>query len=833
MAFFLGLLFTAAPAFASSFEIESLGDKHHVTADRTLYHSREKVYEAFGHVVVSSQGRRLACDYLWFDENTRDAKARGNVIFVNANSTIDAAELDLNLDTGLGAIFYGKVYNDLYTLKGQLIRRVAVDRYLTTEGEYTTCKDCAESWKMSASNVDLTMDGYAFMDNVFVKIKDVSAVYLPYLVMPVKNRRQTGLLFPRMGASSNNGFVFVQPLFIAIDEHQDATLALGRYSARGLRYEGEYRYKSYDGIGGSLNYYHITDRTAGLARANRDALRSVNEWPFFRHFGMRWRALEVSDRDYPLDFQEDIQGLYLPDLESNVIAQAPFDDFFFSAEAKRYRNMLYDAPTGFDTGMVQDAPAIYAGVKERKLAGPVLWSATGRYDDFIRGNGSFFDANGNGTFDPPSSNGDRIRTARRSIFTPELSAPFRLGPYLSLAPSVQYNNIHYDFSLPSGSNVGPTTTQYLQWQVEASTTLRRVYDYNGEKVTKLEHQLTPFMTFSNIPWINNDSTHPFQQQLKLPNGSFDEFDIVPMSNDSDFLRIPQGKSFYYGVTSRLIRKLRRPDETPRPYPFDLLPTKAPKVYPTPLNRKQELSTERERLFDEDNPHYENYQEIWNVNMAQAFDFKEAQAHQDDKLRAFSYFMTKSSFNIENFSHDLEYRFYPRMVRNNQLLPGQTTLQAPASGLIEEKYDDRHWVTTSLTWYWTKLMNLRKTRLFERSLKFNFTATPKLDPSGGSRSIGGTLSWSFNDFVNLKLQHSYDLLTLHTVDWGAVATVTHPSECWGLILRYDWNRSRGTSGTNSKPNELGFELLLNLTGTGFMNANSVGKDNNGSGVFGGT
>jgi hypothetical protein len=53
----------------------------------------------------------------------------------------------------------------------------------------------------------------------------------------------------------------------------------------------------------------------------------------------------------------------------------------------------------------------------------------------------------------------------------------------------------------------------------------------------------------------------------------------------------------------------------------------------------------------------------------------------------------------------------------------------------------------------------------------------------------------------------------------------------MVLRYDWDRARGLSGPNSKPQELGFELLLNLTGTGFMGASSVGKDGP-SGVFGG-
>ncbi|MGZ3712759.1 MAG: LPS-assembly protein LptD, partial [Bdellovibrionota bacterium] len=350
-------LFSAGALGASSFELESLREKHHVTADRTLYHSNEKVYEAFGHVVVSSHGQRLSADYLWVDDNTKDMKARGNVIFVDRTTTVQAAEIHFNLETGIGSIFYGKVFNDLYTLKGQLIRRVSEDRFLTTEGEYTTCKDCAESWKLSARSVDLTMEGYAFLDSVFVKIKDVPTLYIPYAVLPVKTKRQTGLLFPRMGASSNNGFVFVQPLFVALSPHQDLTVAAGRYSARGMRYEAEYRYKSFNLSGGQINFYHTGDRRTSSPRQSRVGIKTENEWNFSNHFNMKLRGTEVLDRDYIYDFPEDINAQGYPSLESNIVANAPFNDFFASVEARRYRNMLTPNKVGFDTGTVQDLPA--------------------------------------------------------------------------------------------------------------------------------------------------------------------------------------------------------------------------------------------------------------------------------------------------------------------------------------------------------------------------------------------------------------------------------------------------------------------------------------------
>jgi LPS-assembly protein len=813
--------FLAANAFAaSSFEIESITDKHHITADRTLYHSREGVYEAFGHVVVSSQGQRLSCDYLWIDEKTREMKARGNVVFVDKESTIQAAEIHFNLTTGFGSIFYGKVSNDAYSLKGQLIRKVSEDRFLTTEGEYTTCKDCAESWKLAARNVDMTLDGYAFMDSVFIKIKDIPTLYIPYLVVPVKTRRQSGLLFPRIAGSINNhGFVYVQPLYWAIDDHQDLTLGLGRYSARGTRYEVQYRYQSYDGIKGELNLFRTNDRDFKFG-THRSAIRAENDWPIAKNLLVRWRVNEIFDRDYILDFPEDMPSRNLPALESNGLANLPFDDFFLSVEAKRYRNLMNDSPVSFDGGTVQALPTVHLGVKERRLFGPLLGSLYGRYDAYRRHNGAYFDSDRNKFFDRGR---DTLRETNRLILQPEISAPFRLGSFLRLGPSVQYNDLRYSFSVPiNQGNVPSTETRYVQAKLEASTVIERVFNYDGVNVSRVKHQLTPFLTFSSIPWISQGITgHPFNGangQLDKPAGLFDQYDIVPLTNDTNFLRYPQGKSIYYGFTSRLIRKLRSDQERgPRVYPFDLVKEK-PKEYPKPLNRKMELANERQQLWDKYDPRYGEYQEIWTVNVTQAYDFKNAERRnlfgEVDRKRAFSYVLAKSDLNVDQFGHNLEYRFFPRIVNR--------TLNAGGVPTGETVFSNKHFVSTSATWYITRLTNLRATRSFVRSISGNFTIAPLPNPS---RTVGGSLDWSFNDFLNLKLNYAYDLFSKHQTSWGAQTTLTHHSECWGVLFRYDWLRNR------QKQSEVGFELLLNLMGTGFLGSSTM-QGGGPAGVFGG-
>ena len=468
-------------------------DKFHITADRTLYHSKDKVHEASGHVVMTARERRLSSDYAWIDTKTGQVKARGNVVFVSPSWTIQAAELHFNMNTGMGTIFYGVVSDDTYRLKGQLIRKVGPDRFLTTDGEYTTCKDCPESWKMSAKSVDLTIEGYAFLEDVYIIVKDVPTLYLPYMIVPVKTKRQSGLLFPRLGSGSAHGFTFVQPLFLAIDDHQDATLNFGRYTKRGTRGEAQYRFLSYDGIQGTFDGYYISDRTH-KPKKTRLATRTELSLPMLEWFDMRLRYVDSSDREYVRTFLGDIPGLGYPALESNVAVKTKTDDVFLAVEGKRFRSIITEDPVNFDKRMVQAYPSAYLGVKERPLFAGFTGSLFARYDRYSRKAGAFFDANENGRFD--AFGNDRLREVQRLQLAPELAHSFRIGDIVAIGPSVEYNHRLSFFDPKSTAAPVPTlSSRYVRARAVASTTLERIYDVADDRdVLAYKHQLAPFLT---------------------------------------------------------------------------------------------------------------------------------------------------------------------------------------------------------------------------------------------------------------------------------------------------------------------------------------------------
>lgn len=791
----------------STLDVEIGANKQHITADRTLYHSNDKVYEAFGHVVIGAKGQRLTADYAWINTQTNELRARGNVILVTPTSIVNAAELHYNLETQTGTIFYGRVANEQYVLKGQLIRKISEDRFLTTDGEYTTCLDCPESWKLAARNVDLTFEGYAFMESAFITIKDTPTLYIPYMVLPVKRKRQTGLLFPRMGTGAGNGFMFVQPLFIAIDDHQDMTLGYGTYSKRGRRLEFEYRYKSYGAIGGQINAYFLKDRTYLDTKLNRYALKTENNWTLYRPYTFKWRLNEVSDHDY-IRLIGDIGNATEPALESNVIAQAPFDNLFVSAEAKRYRNLLFDHPYNFDGGMVQAVPSVYFGLKERSLLGPIYLNANGRFDHFQRHNGAFDDDNNNKKFDTSlvSSDyvlGETIRETDRFILTPSLSAPFRVGKVWSLAPSIEYNQMNYRFGLPSDrEKISFTQRQYLVARLETSTVLEKIYNRDNEEVSKTKHQIIPKISYSYVPWQRQDNSHPFSSQIERTGGAFDQFDIVPITNSTNFLRLPLGNSITYGLRSSLINKQKRDDEIVKPFPFDFRRLE-PKKYGDPVNKRTELGIEQDKLWDQVGPAYGIYQKFWDFSVDQAYDIKEAHIQRNmengDRPRAFSRLLARSNLGFKKFGNTTEYTYYPRLVNLNKEVFGNVST-----------------INTSFSWTLESLANSRGTLFFKRAFNLSFSNINRPTPS---RNITGSVFWSINDFLAVERGETWDLLKGKGINNSTRLIYNSASECWQIGFRL--------SKSYNLPAEFSIDFGVNLFGVGYTGLNQI--NNQGSAV----
>ena len=115
--------------------------------------------------------------------------------------------------------------------------------YELRDSTFSSCSVELPIWGIAFSSGSYnTEDSWLSLWNARLYAYKYPIFYVPYLTFSLDQKRKTGFLLPRLKTSRNDGFVYNQPFFYAIDERQDATLTTMMRTKRGYGAELEYRY---------------------------------------------------------------------------------------------------------------------------------------------------------------------------------------------------------------------------------------------------------------------------------------------------------------------------------------------------------------------------------------------------------------------------------------------------------------------------------------------------------------------------------------------------------------------------------------------------------------
>ncbi len=231
-----------------------------LVADYLEYNSEQDSYEAKGDVTLRQADVELKSETLLWQSLTQDVAAQGSVSLRDAGTEISGERMQYNVATGQGQIRDGRLFVEEgnFHLAGAQIEKHNQTEYFVESGSFTTCDGEIPDWKFSASEVDVTLGGYARAKNVWFHIKDVPVLYTPYLSFPVMTERESGFLLPTIGHSSTKGTRASVAWYQVIDRHMDATLYLDYFSDIGLGKGIEYRYALAEQNNGKAFYQHVT-----------------------------------------------------------------------------------------------------------------------------------------------------------------------------------------------------------------------------------------------------------------------------------------------------------------------------------------------------------------------------------------------------------------------------------------------------------------------------------------------------------------------------------------------------------------------------------------------
>jgi LPS-assembly protein len=750
--FLFPLLFGLSAHAANSRDLMQMG------GDDTQLDRKSHVVTLTGNAYLYREKEVLKADVIVINTEFNTAHAEGRIQYQYGDYYIRADSMDFDMKAKTGTIINGYISNGKFALRGARIDQVEPDHFKVKDYEYSTCYDCPNAWAMTGDNVDMTIEGYVYINDFTFKIKDAPFFWFPYMVLPLKTKRQTGFLFPKFGKTSDYGYYVVEPFYWAINPSADMTFGIGDYSERGARFEWEGRYALSPRSQGTANVYFIRDSEISplyFRWASKAAI--TQELP--AKIELKLNLNEVSDGNYPIRYANDIAGRQQPVLTSDLFFSRDDPDLSTTLSFRRMRNLLsYTGATanaGFDPLTVQEFPRLTVTTNDHLFFDQkVAFGLETRFNRFTRAAGPFDTFYENTNHTPV----EIIREANRFTLIPNVYTTLKPWPWLSVVPSVQYKSYYYNFE----GVYNPLARGYLLAQGEASIQLEKIYSTSNPDVS-FRHTIRPVLTYSNIPeWgIIQSSDHPFIQQVQSKGSTgkyFDDSDIVPRDTiqNIDNYFVPLGNSLTYGITTQVFRRETASDGS----------VKVTRRFEAGFNQTLDI--------------YQASRVIQKPN-------------RDDRV-ILSPFTSHATFDVGSFSLNINYTYYSYLENYDQTV----TLLLPNHS--PHRFD--------ISSGWT-IENAVKDGLlkFDRSFYLGYSFA-KLTSKLSALSLSG--NFSINDYLMPKGYIAYNLVqdaSPHLIEVRGSMLFQSPSKCWqaelGLFHSVDQN-----SGIT-------FSLALNLAGDSYQ------------------
>ena len=514
-------------------------DPLNVKANDLKFDKDGKTVIANNGVEISGQKAKLSAESAVVNTETKQANLDGNVVVGLSEGSILSSKVLLNIDDETGEFEQARTVYEVegYRILSDDMFKLSENRYKLYNASFSTCefsenKEC--DWNFNAEQADITKEGYAHLHNVTMDVAGVPVIYLPYMGLPVKTERTSGLLVPSLGRSNRNGMLYSQPYFFNIDESTDLTVS--PFVNTSSRYGSDFRYKQYYSKNHDVDSLFVYSNES----LRGDSRRGLNDIDYFdkridtNRLGVYYSEYWKADKDAPIDLKylaeihyasddflirelryKDIglpQDQYLP---SQVMLRAPFLNNF-EAELK----------TSYDQSIYTDDSTLFQRLPE-------------------------FAVNGLKSFRPIGANALGLKLVTKADYTvTEFSrvndydglrrdgtvqgvVPFHLGSALTGSGTVGFKRTDYSVSgfidpaVESNYTDDTRSMPYLRGQL--GTSLEKVYQVDSDsmlhtltslgqrdhqyELVRTKHVIEPFVKYTKIPRVNQDNLPLFDDGL--------------------------------------------------------------------------------------------------------------------------------------------------------------------------------------------------------------------------------------------------------------------------------------------------------------------------------
>lgn len=521
----------------STFAAETKIAKGPVTieAHSIAYDKEKDTYHAQGDVFIVFSGGFLLAEDVSLNRMSNEALAEGYVMIISDGDVLEGDKVRFNIETKTGVAHGGKVFlakNHFY-LSGLKIEKTGEATYHIDDATATTCDGNFPDWRLTGSEMDVTIDGYGTLRNSKFLAKDIPIFYTPYLLFPAKTTRQSGFLLPRLSYSQNKLGLDVQlPFYWAISESTDATLYQRYMEKRGFQEGVEFRYFLGNNSFGTFYGDFMNDTWRGkesyvttAGGTSRDWQSDHKRWSYYLNHEtafspslfFRTDIRKVSDSWYFKDFSS--HNYYLENYsatEKNRFKKVSFigDESLGSLDStvRLVKNWeLYnltalvrytdDYANTSNDATLQKYPEIFLkGMKQPLWGTPLNFELDATYDYYYRNEG-----------------------AKGHLYDmqPVLSLPLRWGDYLRVTPQIGVKSTYWN----RDDNFDTINTVYSKngdrsmytAGATAMTEFHRIFMIDGEAIDKIRHGIMPELTYTYIPYSYQDDMPDFVTRIPAQN----------------------------------------------------------------------------------------------------------------------------------------------------------------------------------------------------------------------------------------------------------------------------------------------------------------------------
>ncbi len=374
----------ACPAVAPAQDFTQVDSDQPVlfTADQLEYDDTLGVITARGNVELSQDNRTVLADMLVYDQLNDLVTAQGNVAVLEPTGEVlftDYAELTGNLRNAVISNL-GILLSDNARLAANIARRSRDGtRTELAQAVYSPCAVCEENpdplWQLKAERVvyDQSNETVRYR-NATLEFLGVPLLYTPYLQHPGPNiQRQSGILTPTFGSSSQLGGWLRVPVYIVIDDQSDTTIEPYFTTDQGVAMIGEYRHLFSFGELYAYGSATVADREELNGLVKQDSVRAHLDAFGVYSIDENWRA----GHDIQLSSDDTYRRVYGFDsptiLTSNVYAEGFYGRNYLRAD-------LYGFKDQRAADDANDTPLILPELQAHYLSDPndfgAYWSVT-------------------------------------------------------------------------------------------------------------------------------------------------------------------------------------------------------------------------------------------------------------------------------------------------------------------------------------------------------------------------------------------------------------------------------------------------------------------------